>query len=127
MTTQLTRNSLLVSISVVLLIPGAIFSQEPAPRPQKTTHLHVEVTAGEEEEPVDGADVFVRSQNEDTPFEKTLKTRDGLVSFAKVPTVTVLIQVTVVGCKTFGKKYELSQEDDQTISIKLEKNQDGSH
>lgn len=125
MTKQLTRNSLLVSVSVLLLLPGAIFSQEPTARPQKTTHLHVEVTAGEEEEPVSGADVFVRSMTEGTPFEKTLRTRDGSVSFTKVPAVTVLIQVTVAGCKTFGRKYDLAPDDEQTITINLEKNQDG--
>ena len=127
MTKQLTRNSLLVSISVLLLIPGASFSQEPAPGPPRTTHLHVEVTAGEEEEPVSGADVFVRSQNEGISFEKTLRTRDGSVTFTRVPAVKVLIQVTVAGCRTFGRKYDLTQEDDQTITINLERNQDGGH
>ena len=122
---QLTRNSLLVSISVLLLIPSVGFSQEPTPKPKKTTHLHIEVTSGEDEEPVSGADVFVRSQNEDNPFERTLRTRDGSVSFNGVPAVTVLIQVTVAGCKTFGKNYDLTQDDNQTITIKLEKDQDG--
>lgn len=127
MTKQLTRNSLLVSISMLLLMPCAVFSQEPAPKPKKTTHLRIEVTVGEEEEPVSGADVFVRSQDEGAPFERTLRTREGLVSFTRVPTVKVLIQVTVAGCKTFGRKYELAQDDDQTITIRLEKNQDGGH
>lgn len=124
---QLTRNSLLVSLSVLVLIPGAVFSQEPAPRPQRTTDLHIEITAGEEEEPITGADVFVRSQTEGAPFEKTLRTRDGSVTFARVPIAKVLIQVTVAGCKTFGRKYDLTEEDDQTITIKLERNQDGGH
>lgn len=127
MTKQLTKNSLLVSISVLLLIPSAIFSQEPAPRPQKTTDLHIEITAGEEDEPITGADVFVRSQTEGAAFEKTLPTREGLVTFARVPVAKVLIQVTVAGCKTFGKKYDLTEEYDQTITINLERNEDGGH
>lgn len=127
MTKQLTRNSLLVSISLLLLIHSTIFSQEPAPKPKKTTHLRIEVTVGEEEEPVSGADVFVRSQDEGAPFERTLQTREGAVSFTRVPTVQVLIQVTVAGCRTFGRRYDLTQEEDQTIAIKLEKNQDGGH
>lgn len=125
MTKQPTRNSLLVSISVLLLIPNAIFSQEPAPKPQRTTDLHIEITAGEEGEPITGADVFVRSQTRGAPFEKTLRTRDGSVTFARVPVTKVLIQVTVAGCKTFGRKYDLTEEDDQTIAIKLERNQEG--
>lgn len=125
MTKQLTRNSLLVSISIILLIPGAIFSQEPAPKTQRTTHLRIDVTAGEEEELITGADVFVRSQSEGAPFEKTLRTKNGSVTFTKVPVAQVLIQVTVAGCKTFGRRYDLTEEDDQTITIKLERNQDG--
>lgn len=126
MTKQFTRNCLLVSIAVLLLVPFATFSQETAPsKDKKKTHLRVEVTAGEEAEAVRGADVFVTSEDEDTPFDRTLKTNgNGVVTFAKVPRVKILVQVTAAGCKTFGKHYEL-EEESQTITIKLEKNTDG--
>jgi hypothetical protein len=125
MTKQLTRNCLLVSIVLLLLVPFATFSQEPAPpKEKKKTHLRVEVT-GEEAEAVSGADVFVKSEDEDTPFDRTLETdRHGVVNFARVQRVKILIQVTAAGFKTFGDHYELTQES-QTIAIKLEKKQDG--
>jgi hypothetical protein len=126
MTKQFTRKHLLVSITLLLLIPTAIFSQEPAPKERPKTHLHVKVTAGEDAEPVKGADVFVKSQNADAKFERTLRTdKDGSVSFNKVPTVTILIQVTVAGFKTFGKVYDLAPDNDQTIAVRLEKDKDG--
>ena len=126
MTKQLTRNCLLVSIAVLLLVPFATFSQEPGPpKDKKKAHLRVEVTAGEEAEAVSGADVFVKSEDEDTPFDRTLETdRHGVVNFARVQRVKILIQVTAAGFTTFGNHYELTQES-QTIAIKLEKNNDG--
>jgi hypothetical protein len=128
MTKQLTRNILLVSISVLVLIPCASFSQEPAPpakhQKNNVTKLHVAVTVGDESEPVSGADVFVKSEDEDTPFDRTVRTdRRGAVNFARVPRVRILIQVTADGYKTFGDHYDLTQES-QTIAIKLEKNND---
>src|SRR5690242_8719930 len=107
MTNQLTRYTLSIATVVLLLVPAVVFSQEPAPaapKPKRVTHLRVEVTAGDEDEAVSGADVFVRAEG-DEAFDRTLRTdRNGVVSFAKVPRVRVLIQVTAAGCKTFGKK-----------------------
>jgi hypothetical protein len=129
MTNQLTRTFLLVSISLLVLIPRGVFSQVHTltARHQKTNvcHLHVDVTAGQEAEPVSGADVFVTTESEDTPFERTLRTdKHGAVTFARVPRVKILIQVTAAGFNTFGKRYELEAEN-KTIAIKLEKNNDG--
>ena len=124
MTNQHTRYSVSIAAAMLLLFPSLTFSQDvapPAPKAKKVTHLRVEVTAGDEAQAVNGADVFVTTADEDAPFERTLKTdKNGVVSFVKVPRVKVLIQVTAAGCKTFGKKYTLEDET-QTIAIRLEK------
>ena len=124
MTNQLTRYALSIAAVMLLLFPSLSFAQcvrAPAPKVKRVTHLRVEVTMGDEAEAVKRADVFVTSEDEDSPFDKTLKTdKNGVVSFIKVPRVRVLIQVTAAGCKTFGKKYVLEDES-QTIAIRLQK------
>lgn len=129
MTKQHTRNYLLVSIAVLLLVPCPSFSQEeePAPRHKRNnvTHLSVKVIAGEEPEAVSGAEVFVQPGDEDHPDGRTLRTdRKGVATFLRVPRAKVMIQVTAAGLKTFGDFYELTQEN-QTITITLKKKRDG--
>lgn len=123
MTKQLTRNCLLFSISLLLLIPCAVLSKEPAPTANRQKiNLRIEVTAGDEADPVSGAEVNVRSESGDSPFERTLQTnKSGVVTFKGVPQVKILIQVTAAGCRTFGKRYNL-EEEGETITIALAKN-----
>jgi len=127
MTNQLTRYVLSIAAVMLLSFPSLSFAQCVTPKTRKVrtvTHLRIEVTAGDEAEAVKGADVFVKTEDEDSPFDRTLKTdKNGVVSFAKVPRVRVLIQVTAAGCKTFGKKYVLEDES-QTIAIRLQKDED---
>jgi hypothetical protein len=126
MTSQLTRNCLSFSISLLLLIPFAVCSKELAPKKnQEKINLRIEVTVGEEAEPVSGTEVIVRTESGDTPFEKTLQTnRSGVVTFKGVPRVKIKIVVAAAGCKTFGQRYDL-EEEGETITIHLEKKQDG--
>jgi hypothetical protein len=126
MTKQLTRNCLSFSISVLLLIPCAVLSKERRPaKNQEKINLRIEVTAGEEAEPVSGTDVIVRTVSGDTPFEKTLQTnKSGVVTFKGVPRVRIKILVTADGCRTFGQFYNLDEEG-ETITITLQKKNDG--
>lgn len=123
MTNQLTRNCLLFSVSLLLLIPCAVLSKEPAATASRQRiNLRIEVTAGDEADPISGAEVNVRSESVDSPFERTLQTnRSGVVTFKGVPQVKILIQVTAPGCRTFGKRYDL-EEEGEMIAIALAKN-----
>lgn len=124
MLTRITKKLVLISASLILLQPSSGLAQQPE---QKRTRLEIVVTAAESSEAVAGAEVFVKSEAEDSEsgmFEETVTTnRRGLARLSSVPRGTVLIQVTARGCKNFGKRYDLNQES-QTIEIKLEKASD---
>jgi hypothetical protein len=129
MTKQLTRNYVLFSISVGLLIPCVVLSKEPAAtgkhQNNNVTKLRVEVTAGEEPEAVSGAEVFVQPADEDHPDGRSLRTdKKGVVTFLKVPRGNVLIQVTADGYERFGSRYDLDEES-KTIAVTLSKRNDG--
>ena len=90
------------------------------------TRLRVEVTAGEKSEPVDSASVYVKYQKErllakDRMVEMNLKTnRQGIATSPAVPRGKVLVQVIAPGWKTFGKWYDLNNEE-EVIKINLQK------
>lgn len=90
------------------------------------TRLRIEVTAGDDSKPVDQASVYVkysepRTLRRDKKVELNLKTnRDGIARLDDAPRGKVLIQVIAPGWKTFGKWFELDQ-DEQTIKIQLQK------
>jgi len=120
---------LLLALSVVLL-PSVLRAQsgdKPAKEKQEgTTKLRIEVTAGEEANPVEGASVYVRF-SEDRKFRKDKKTeqnwktnKDGVIKVPEVPRGSVMIQVIAPGWKTFGRWYDLDQ-DEQTVKIRLQK------
>ena len=88
-----------------------------------TTKIHLQVTAGEENRPVDNASVYVRFEQgrRHKLVEMNLKTnQDGSVKVPEVPRGKILIQVVATGWKTFGQWYVLEKEE-ETIKIKLEK------
>ncbi|MBI3406054.1 MAG: hypothetical protein HY046_11420 [Acidobacteria bacterium] len=117
-----------------MLAPLCLFSQAPEKYKEKeksskeaaTVKLRIEVTAGEKDQPVDSASVYVRYEEErslrkDKKFEMNLKTnRDGVTKVPGVPRGKILIQVIAQGWKTFGQWYDLEQ-DEQVIKIKLQK------
>jgi hypothetical protein len=115
-----------------LLFPAGTSGQSSPPAKPKTekqggfTKLHVAVTAGEKNQPVENASVYVRFVQEralgkDRKTEMNVKTnRDGIVKVPDVPRGKVLIQVVAEGWKTFGRWYDIEGEE-ETIKIHLEK------
>jgi hypothetical protein len=120
---------LLLGLSLILL-PSVLNAQtgdKPAKQKQEgTTKLRIEVTAGDEGKPVDGASVYVRYTEgrvlgKDKKIEQNWKTnKEGVVKVPELPRGKVLIQVIAPGWKTFGQWYELDQ-DEQTVKIRLQK------
>jgi hypothetical protein len=118
--------------AAALVFPGGTSGQSSSPAKPKTekqsgfTKLHVEVTAGENNQPVESASVYVRFVQEralgkDRKTEMNVKTnQDGIVKVPDVPRGKVLIQVVAEGWKTFGRWYDIEGEE-QTIKIHLVK------
>ena len=114
------------------LVPAAVFPQSDPKDKGKTekqdggTRLRIEVTAGENNQPVDNASVYVRFPKEhvlkkEKLIEMNLKTnRDGIVKVPEIPRGRVLIQVIAENWKTFGRWYHV-ETGAQTIKIHLEK------
>jgi len=122
---------------VLLLAATCAFAaaaQEEKARPAKpaqndagaTTKLRIEVKAGDKDEPVDNAAVYVkftreRSLRKDEKIEMNTKTnRSGVAIVGDVPRGKVLVQVIAQGWKTFGQWYDLEKAE-QTINIKLQR------
>ena len=119
---------------------GAYFSQEkdsPAEsnagqkaaatgQQSDTVTIRIEVTGGEKNKPVEAASVYVRytethKLRHDHKVEMNVKTTpQGKVRVPYVPKGTVLIQVIAEGWKTFGKNFDIT-EDEQLIKIHLDK------
>ncbi|HJY85755.1 MAG TPA: hypothetical protein VKE24_02860 [Candidatus Acidoferrales bacterium] len=104
-------------------------SSQAKPRTEKQssfTRLRVEVTAGEKNQPVENASVYVRFAQgrllgKEKKTEMNVKTNhDGIVKVPDVLRGKVLIQVVAEGWKTFGRWYDIEGEE-QTIKIHLEK------
>ena len=118
--------------ALALLLPtAAVVQADPQTKGKTekqsgTTKLRIEVTAGEKNQPVENASVYVRYAQErklakDKKIEMNLKTnRDGIVRTPDIPRGKVLIQIIAEGWKTFGRWYDL-EEGEQTIKIHLEK------
>jgi hypothetical protein len=100
---------------------GERFQGEPA-----TTKLRIEVVAGEKDEAVENASVYVKFVQErrlarDKKIEMDVKTnRSGIATVPGVPRGKVVVQVVAPGWKTFGEWYDLDKPE-QTIKIKLQK------
>lgn len=90
------------------------------------TRLRIEVVAGEKDEPVDSASVYVRFVRErtlakDQKVEMNTKTnRNGVAVLSSVPRGKVTIQVIAPGWKTFGQWFDIEKAE-QTVRIKLQK------
>lgn len=100
--------------------------EKPSPSDGESTKLRVEVTAGEKSEPVESASVYVKFQKErllakDKMIEMNVKTnREGVAKIPTVPRGKVLVQVIAPGWKTYGKWYDVTEQE-QTIKINLQK------
>ena len=97
---------------------------KPPPPPQVT--IHIEVTAGEKNKPVENASVYVRYNEPhkikaDKLIEMNVKTSvDGKVRVPLVPKGRILIQVIAEGWKTYGRWFDLT-EDGQVFKIHLDR------
>lgn len=114
-------------VALCLAMAIAVSSQPAGDKDKKskeppTTKIHLQVTAGENDAPVDNASVYVRYEGHRHKLvEMNLKTnQDGSVKVPEVPRGKVLIQVIATGWKTFGQWYNLEKEE-ETIKVKLEK------
>ena len=101
-------------------------SPTPTPTPketkrtQRTLRLQIEVTAGDPPEKVEGAKVYVTSEENGEKHTKDFPTsRQGIANF-QVPQGKLVIQVVAKRCETFGDEYTLT-EDNQTIKITLKR------
>jgi hypothetical protein len=87
--------------------------------------IHIEVTAGDKNIPVDSASVYVRYNEahkikSDKLVEMNVKTNmDGKVRVPLVPKGKILIQVIAPHWKTFGRWFDLT-EDGQVFKIHLD-------
>jgi hypothetical protein len=118
--------------AIALFLPLALFGQAnpqgkaKTPKGSGTVRLRIEVTAGEKNQPVENASVYVRFTEErrlakDKKLELNVKTnREGVTRLPEMPSGKVLIQVIAEGWKTFGRWYDL-EEGEQIIKIHLEK------
>ena len=112
---------------VALLAQSQSKAKEEKTKESGTTNLRIEVTAGDKNDPVDNASVYVRYDrpggllHKDKKIEMNLRTnQEGVTKVPDVPRGKVLIQVIASGWKTFGQWYTLDKEA-ETIKIKLEK------
>lgn len=124
-----------IGMTLLLLLAGGAGAQsekkksdlkEKSSSEEGVTLLRVEVTAGEKNEPVDSASVYIKFQKErmlakDKMIEMNMKTnREGVAKIPAVPRGKVLVQVIAEGWKTFGKWYDIT-ESEETIKINLQK------
>jgi hypothetical protein len=96
-----------------------------ASKPSGTTALRIELTGGDAKKPIEDASVYVKYTEDkllkDRQIEFNLKTnQSGVARSPQIPKGRVLIQIVSPGWKTFGKYYEIEQ-DEQTIQINLER------
>jgi len=124
---------LLLVCSLALLVPAWAQDKNQPPskskaRPQAAiSRLTIEVTGGEKNVPVENASVYVKFVEEhklkkDKKYELNVKTnRDGLAHLPDPPQGKVLVQVVAEGWKTYGRWFEITNAQQQTIQIHLEK------
>ncbi len=116
-----------LTVGLLPTVLSAQSGEKPAKEKESTTtKLRIEVSAGDASDPVEGASVYVRFEEErkfakDKKVEQNWKTnKEGIIKVPSVPRGKVLIQVIAPGWKTFGQWYSLDQEE-QTIKIRLQK------
>lgn len=101
-------------------------SKSKSAKPDIGNRLRIEITGGEKNQPVENASVYVkfveeRKLRKDRKYELNVKTnREGVAHVPDAPLGKVLIQVVAEGWKTFGRWYDITEEQ-QTIKIHLEK------
>lgn len=97
--------------------------KEKSDKPSGMAKLRIEVSAGEKNQPVDNASVYVKFNDPHTkkPVEMNLKTnREGVANSPQIPAGKVLVQVIAEGWKTYGRWFD-AEEGQQTYKVHLEK------
>jgi hypothetical protein len=108
------------------VVPLAALTQAQEKKPDKPSgmaKLRIEVTAGEKNQPVDNASVYVKFNDPRTKkmVEMNLKSnRAGVANSPQIPAGKVLIQVIAEGWKTYGRWFD-AEEGQQTLKVHLEK------
>jgi len=101
-------------------------SKPAKPLPPDPVTIHIEITGGEKEKPVENASVYVRYNEphkikSDKLIEMNVKTSmDGKVRVPLVPKGKILIQVVAEGWKTYGRWFDLT-DDGQVFKIHLDR------
>ena len=107
--------------------PSASEEKKPEkPGPPEPVTIRIEVTAGDNNKPVEAASIYVRYNEAhkikaDKLVEMNVKTTpEGRARVPLVPKGKILIQVIAPGWKTFGKWFDLT-EDNQVFKIHLDR------
>ena len=96
------------------------------PQPPQLVTIHIEVTGGDKNKPIESASVYVRYKEHhkikaDKLIEMNVKTSvDGKVKVPLVPKGRILIQVIAEGWKTYGRWTDLT-DDGQVFKIHLDR------
>jgi hypothetical protein len=91
---------------------------------QATARLRIELTGGDDNQPIGDASVYVKFQQDPKAqkgkqVEMNLKTNsEGVALSPDIPQGTILIQVIAQRWKTFGQRFNINQAE-QTIPIHL--------
>ena len=93
--------------------------------PSAISRLTIEVTAGDDNKPVENASIYLKTLEQklikDKKFEVNVKTNlQGVAHVPDAPTGRVLIQVVASGWKTYGHWYDVADQQ-QTIKVHLER------
>ena len=129
MSKELAKKTLVMCAAVMLVLPHSIFGQEGEKKTEEekvNRILRIQVTGADQgsEGPVEGADVYVRSEAEGVEYEREVATSSkGIARLNDVPRGRVLIQVTAEEWMTFGGRFDVKEEE-QSIEIKLKKAQE---
>lgn len=123
---ELAKKALVMCAAVVLILPQPMFGQEGEEKTGEekvSTLLRIQVIGTDEgsEGPVEGAEVYVKSEAEGVEYEREVSTSSkGIVKLDDVPRGKLLIQVTAEEWVPFGDRFDVNEEE-QSIEIKLKK------
>ncbi len=117
-------------VSLLLFFPGRVLGSTQAksdkPATRETADIKIEVLGGEEGVPVKNASVYVEYRQGrfligKKKYKYGVKTnQEGVASVREIPKGKILIQVVAPGWKTFGKVYEI-QEDEAAVEVRLQR------
>jgi hypothetical protein len=111
------------------MLPQPMFGQEGGKKTGEekvSTMLRIQVIGTDEgsEGPVEGAEVYVKSEAEGVEYEREVSTSSkGIVKLEDVPRGKLLIQVTAEEWVPFGDRFDVNEEE-QSIEITLKKPQE---